>query len=98
MHVEDVVVFCAGKDVAYRRFVRHFTLVPFAEMESASVARIFTLLLEFCLAKFSERVREQVGNIVDSTIKIFAGVRAELLPTPMRPHYVFTLKDLWRVF
>jgi hypothetical protein len=49
MHVEDVVIFCAGKEVAYRRLVRHFTLVPFTEMESASVTRIFTLLLEFCL-------------------------------------------------
>ena len=43
----------------------------------------------------------QVSNltnaVVDSTIAIYNSIRAELLPTPSKPHYTFNLRDVARV-
>jgi len=44
-------------------------------METSSISRIFTLLCDFSLIKFNERVREQIAFVIDTTIRIFENIR-----------------------
>jgi len=39
-----------------------------------------------------------LDDIVDSTLKVFAVVHSEMLPTPNKSHYTFNLHDVSKVF
>lgn len=39
-----------------------------------------------------------VDTLVTSGIEIYAQVSSSLLPTPLKPHYVFNLRDLSKFF
>ena len=38
------------------------------------------------------------GPLVDATIRVYATITSQLLPTPAKSHYTFNLRDLSKVF
>lgn len=45
-----------------------------------------------------EEIRNLASMLVDKVLWIYDTVRAELLPTPMKSHYTFNLRDISKVF
>lgn len=86
-----------GRNVITPRFLRHFNLLSFVEMESVSMQKIFSTIMNFFLTKFSTEVQSKVESLVDSSIHIYHTIRSELLPTPNKSHYTFNLRDLAKV-
>jgi len=37
-------------------------------------------------------------SLIEATIKIFNRALEDLLPTPSKSHYLFNLRDIWKVF
>ena len=46
----------------------------------------------------SEDIRSLSKLLVEKVLWIYDTVRAELLPTPMKSHYTFNLRDISKVF
>jgi dynein heavy chain len=103
MRLEDVIFVSAmtsgsGRQPVSERTLRHFTYHSYTEMDSSTMDRIFTKLCQHGLQRFNEKVRNLVPTLVSSVIKVHNVTRETLLPTPLRPHYTFNLRDVWKVF
>ncbi|KAH6567387.1 hypothetical protein BASA60_009078 [Batrachochytrium salamandrivorans] len=103
MEVVDISFICAmgppggGRNPVTSRFLRHFNLISFVEMENISLKRIFSIILGGFLSKFPPEISKSTDSIVDASIMIYNTIRAELLPTPAKSHYTFNLRDLAKV-
>jgi dynein heavy chain len=86
-----------GRNVITPRFLRHFNMLSFVELETASMEKIFFTIMSFFLNKFSSEVQGKIQALVDSSIHIYHTIRSELLPTPNKSHYTFNLRDLAKV-
>ena len=87
-----------GKNPISGRFLRHFNFVSFNEMGDESIRRIFdTVLGSFLGRAFDPQVAALTGPVVAATVELYNAIRAELLPTPSKSHYIFNLRDVARV-
>uniref|UniRef100_A0A8C7MG37 Dynein axonemal heavy chain 1 n=1 Tax=Oncorhynchus kisutch TaxID=8019 RepID=A0A8C7MG37_ONCKI len=100
-HLVDINFACAmgppggGRNPITQRFTRHFNFLSFTEMEDASKKKIFSTIL----VHFGEGLRVPLnGPLVDATIRVYATITSQLLPTPAKSHYTFNLRDLSKVF
>lgn len=103
MEIMDIIFVCAmgppggGRNPVTSRFLRHFNLISFVEMENQSLQRIFTTIMSSFLSKFSSEIHQKIEPIVNASITIYNTIRTELLPTPAKSHYTFNLRDLAKV-
>ncbi|KEG11834.1 dynein heavy chain [Trypanosoma grayi] len=86
-----------GRTHVSQRFLRHFNLIAFPEVDEDNMRRIFVSILDSYFKPFGEDVRGKLTFIVNASIDIFHTVTKELRPTPSRPHYLFNLRDLAKV-
>lgn len=63
------------------------------------MTRIFRSILQWYLTKnnFSPEVIRIEDKLVAGTMEIYKRVAADLLPTPLRSHYTFNLRDFAKV-
>ncbi|XP_049589438.1 dynein axonemal heavy chain 1 [Syngnathus scovelli] len=96
-----------GRNPITPRFTRHFSFLSFTELEDASMTKIFsTILGSWMNGKMSKKnpgrtVPEIIplnNAIVSVTIRVYATICSQLLPTPTKSHYTFNLRDLSKVF
>ena len=86
-----------GRNPITSRMKRLMNIVSFAEMDESSQEQIFTNILgQFC-NDFEPEVGRLAGSLVKATQILFSQISEELLPTPVRPHYTFNLRDLAKV-
>jgi dynein heavy chain, axonemal len=79
--------------------VRHFNLINFVNFSDESLARVFGTILDWRLAQgFVGSVKQISGSIVQAAISIYNTIATSLLPTPVKSHYTFNLRDLSKVF
>ena len=105
-HVRDTcfVASCAppdgGRNPLPARLVRHFHLLHLAELNTASMTTVFGSILRGFLSLDGNAARmiDMGGKIVSSSIQLYEGLRQELLPTPLKCHYTFNLRDISKVF
>ncbi|KAJ1435246.1 dynein heavy chain, partial [Ochromonadaceae sp. CCMP2298] len=100
------IQFCAamgppggGRTRITQRYVRHFNVINFVNFSNDSLARVFGTILDWRLAQgFQGPVKALSEAAVQATISIYNNISASLLPTPMKSHYTFNLRDLSKVF
>ena len=63
-----------------------------------SMTDIFTGIARGFFKKFNPAIQLLWANTVTATITLFLKLTAELLPTPMKMHYTFNLRDVGTVF
>lgn len=105
-HVRDTcfVAACAppdgGRNPLPARLVRHFHLLHLAELDTASMTTVFGSILKGFLGLDSNTVLlSDLGlKIVAASIQLYQNLRKELLPTPLKCHYTFNLRDISKVF
>ncbi|KAE8298053.1 Dynein heavy chain 1 [Larimichthys crocea] len=102
-HIVDINFACAmgppggGRNPITQRFTRHFNFLSFTEMEDASKKKIFSTILGSWLGSVPA-IQPLNESLVDATIRVYATISSQLLPTPAKSHYTFSLRDLSKVF
>ncbi|KAH8046935.1 1-aminocyclopropane-1-carboxylate synthase [Aureococcus anophagefferens] len=87
-----------GRTQITQRYVRHFNMINFVPFNQESLTRVFLTILDWSLGSYNNAVKSLSGAVVDATISIYEAIASGLLPTPMKSHYTFNLRDLSKVF
>jgi len=103
-YVQDVVCAAAcappggGRNEVSPRLLRHFHMVWLTNLSETSMSRIFTNILKGFMDNFLPDIAAVAEPIVKSSVNIYVRIQKELLPTPLRSHYTFNLRDLSKIF
>eukprot|EP00756_Hemistasia_phaeocysticola_P022945 Hpha_TRINITY_DN15865_c4_g10::TRINITY_DN15865_c4_g10_i1::g.188383::m.188383/K10408/DNAH; dynein heavy chain, axonemal len=102
-HICDVItVACCGppgggKHEITPRLTTHFHCLVVPQLSNQSMTSIFTSILQGFLSTFASEVSALAKNAIAATVEIFDRISTEMLPTPMKMHYTFNLRDLSKV-
>lgn len=103
-HVQDVVCAAAcappggGRNEVSPRLLRHFHMVWLTNLSEKSMCSIFSNILGGFLHHYKPDLKPFGAPLVKSSVNIYLQIQKELLPTPLRSHYTFNLRDLSKVF
>ena len=86
-----------GRNPITSRMKRLMTIVSFAEMDEASQHQIFSNILGQFLKEFDPSIGRMTDSIISATQMLYNTIAEGLLPTPVRPHYTFNLRDMAKV-
>jgi dynein heavy chain len=100
------IQFCAamgppggGRTRITKRYVRHFNVINFVNFSDESLGRVFGTILDWRLNQgFQGAVKALSATAVSSTISVYNAITKNLLPTPIKSHYTFNLRDISKVF
>ncbi len=103
-NVEGITFACAcappggGRNNMSQRIVRPMNTIWLSQLSKESMSEIFSKIFEgFIDTNFSE-LKHIADPIVKASVDIYERVSLDLLPTPMKSHYTFNLRDLSKVF
>eukprot|EP01038_Epipyxis_sp_PR26KG_P008413 gene8413-11380_t len=103
-NVQDVICVssCAppggGRNEVSPRLLRHFNMIWLTNLAIPSMCRIFTSILKGFITLNLPQYEKITDLLVQSSVDIYIRIQKELLPTPLRSHYTFNLRDLSKVF
>eukprot|EP00210_Caulerpa_lentillifera_P007994 g7633.t1 len=86
-----------GRNTFSERIQSCFSILSTTDPNDKELQRIYSTLLNTGLTKFEYEVRSLGDKIVRASIELYRIVCKELLPTPMKSHYLFNTRDLSRV-
>lgn len=89
-----------GRNDVPNRIKRLFFALNIPPPSTKAVEGIYGRILEELLPKksYSEEVISMISPLVEATIGLWESSSQRLLPTPTKFHYVFTIRELARVF
>ena len=87
-----------GRHDVTTRLTRHFNLLSVLPLDEDSMRAVFTTIMEHFFAEANMAVRSALSGVVSATVKLYQTVTTDLLPTPAKSHYTFSLRDLSKVF
>eukprot|EP00746_Dinoflagellata_sp_MGD_P006891 gnl/MRDRNA2_/MRDRNA2_113587_c0_seq1.p1 gnl/MRDRNA2_/MRDRNA2_113587_c0~~gnl/MRDRNA2_/MRDRNA2_113587_c0_seq1.p1 ORF type:complete len:2479 (+),score=556.96 gnl/MRDRNA2_/MRDRNA2_113587_c0_seq1:117-7439(+) len=87
-----------GRTFITERIKRHYNMMAYADFQEASIINIFSVISNFFLSTYDESVKALIPKMIDSILETFKKAQEDLLPTPSKSHYLFNLRDIWRVF
>lgn len=102
--VTDVVCVAAcappggGRNELSPRLVKQFHMIWLTNLAKSSLNRIFSSIVQGFLSQHSVELGEQAVKLVRSSVEIYGRIQKDLLPSPLRAHYTFNLRDLSKVF
>ncbi|KAF2978603.1 hypothetical protein EK904_004180 [Melospiza melodia maxima] len=90
----------AGSFTINPRLQRHFCVFALSNPDQDSLSRIYSTILVQHLASgnFSEAVQKSAQQLVALALGLHRKVAATFLPTAVKFHYVFNLRDLSNIF
>ncbi|OXB70735.1 UNVERIFIED_CONTAM: hypothetical protein H355_007866 [Colinus virginianus] len=80
-----------------QRFLRHFNMVYLVALCHDSLTVIYQTLLKLRFDASPPELQRLVGKITRFLVDFHERICANIISTPSRPHYVFSLRDLTRV-
>lgn len=89
-----------GKNDIPNRLKRHFCIFNVPEPSTAAINNIFGNIVggRFSADHFAAEVVEGSKKLVPMTISLWNDVKAKMLPTPAKFHYLFNMRELSKVF
>jgi len=101
----DLLLFAAmgppggGRSFITPRILGHQFLVGFPTLDDDNMAKIFSTILEwkFQADNYDAEVSGMTKKIVMGTLDMYKAAVAELLPTPLKVHYTFNLRDFAKI-
>ncbi|XP_069175792.1 dynein axonemal heavy chain 7 isoform X4 [Procambarus clarkii] len=105
IHLEDMQLVStmslrdSGRTPLTPRLLRHFNVIAVNDFDDATIHGIFSKILLWHLDTrgFSKMFDPCIGEIVTGTLEVYRAAATHLRPTPSRSHYIFNLKDFFRV-
>lgn len=76
------------------RFLRHFSLLSFPTPNTNTLIGIFGGIIVGFFSEFSKAIWNLAEPVVVAAVTLYEKVSQELLPTPLKSHYLFNLRDL----
>lgn len=103
--IVDVLYFAAmglpggGRSFITPRILGLFYLVGFTLLEEDNMVTIFNTVLDhkFRADNYPGDVAQMSKKLVQATLDVYKGAAKELLPTPLKVHYTFNLRDFAKV-
>merc|ERR1719399_1300986 len=101
--VIDILFICAegppggGRTFVTNRLLRHFNFIVAVDCAEKSVRHIFNSIFTFFLGAFEDDIKKLQAGLMTTCYTIYNRIGLELLPTPTKPHYMFNLRDIWKV-
>jgi dynein heavy chain len=102
------IQFCAamgppggGRNPVTPRMLRHFNQISICDFDDDSLRRVYTAITDWWCRRAS--VPKDVGlklpgKLVEATLEIYNTIKRELLPTPMKSHYTYNMRDISKVW
>ena len=89
-----------GKNDIPNRLKRNFFIFNLVLPSMTSINNIYGQMLSgrFNETEYDSPTLESVNKLTSATIKLWRKMKAKMLPTPSKFHYVFNMRDLSRVF
>ncbi|KAH0571621.1 Dynein heavy chain [Spironucleus salmonicida] len=87
-----------GRNQVSGRILSKFNIVSIDTPADSVLKSIFQTLLSLHFQSFDETIRQQIEYLVQAGIEVFNTISSTLLPTPVKPFYVFNLRDLSKFF
>ncbi|OQS05067.1 dynein heavy chain, outer arm [Thraustotheca clavata] len=91
-----------GKNDIPNRLKRHFfafnLIVPTLDVIDAIYGQVIKWRAGFLDTKKDKSIIEVTSKLTSTTIHIWSFMRKTMLPTPQKFHYIFTMRDLARIF
>lgn len=87
-----------GRTYITERLKRHYNTLAYSDFSEASIIQIFSTITKFFFAAFDDDVQRLLAGAIQCTITVFKQALLDLLPTPAKCHYLFNLRDIWKVF
>eukprot|EP00698_Gefionella_okellyi_P021190 TRINITY_DN679_c0_g2_i1.p1 TRINITY_DN679_c0_g2~~TRINITY_DN679_c0_g2_i1.p1 ORF type:complete len:4462 (-),score=1316.63 TRINITY_DN679_c0_g2_i1:16-13401(-) len=88
----------SGSFTISERLQHHFATFACNFPDEESLQTIYRSILDSHLRTFDQRVQRFSANIVDASIELHRRVSSTFVPTAVKFHYVFSLRDLANVF
>lgn len=79
------------------RFLSHFCVFYIPSPANESLFRIFSTVLQNHTTVFPSEIQDLISSIINATLRIYDHLLHTLVPTPLKSHYVFSLRDLSRI-
>lgn len=73
-------------------------MLSYTNMTDSSIAEIYVSILKGFFVTYKEEVKGLIEQVVPTTIHCFNESCKFLLPIPTKPHYLFNLRDISKVF
>lgn len=86
-----------GNNSVDPRFVSHFSIFYLPSPSRASLFRIFSTILQNHVSNFPPPIRDAIPSVIESTSLVYEELVRSFVATPMKFHYVFSLRDLSRI-
>ncbi|XP_063992490.1 dynein axonemal heavy chain 2 [Diachasmimorpha longicaudata] len=87
-----------GRNTITDRLLTKFNVINVTFPIEKQILRIYGTLLNQQLFDFHPEVKGIANEITLSTLEIYKNVSRTMLPTPMKIHYLFNLRDISKVF
>ena len=103
-NVQDIVTVAAcappggGRNEVSPRLLRQFSMIWLTNLSTDSMNKIFTSILKGFIRASIPEFSDVAEPMVKSSVHIYLRIQQELLPTPLKSHYTFNLRDLSKVF
>ncbi|CAJ1432691.1 unnamed protein product [Effrenium voratum] len=75
------------------RLLRHFNMIWMTALPQDTMHRILSSILGGWLGVKKPALQDMAGSIVSASVEMFFRTIADLLPTPVKCHYTFNLRD-----
>ena len=88
-----------GRTFITQRYVRHFHMINLVPFDDGSLNKLFQSIMDWHMLKgFAGKIKGLAPKVVEASIALFNETRRCMLPTPLKSHYTFNLRDLSKVF
>ena len=102
------IQFCAamgppggGRNPVTPRMLRHFNQISICDFDDNSLRRVYTAITDWWCRRASvpkDVALKLPGKLVEATLEIYNTIKRELLPTPMKSHYTYNMRDISKVW
>ncbi|CAD8132456.1 unnamed protein product [Paramecium pentaurelia] len=80
------------------RYLRFFNLLYIGGFNQQSLTTMLNVFGEWLIMNQVEEIRDLKNKLVEKTINLYSSVQKLLLPTPQKSHYIYNLRDIFKIF